>query len=76
MTAPSVAGKRRFEFVDGSSDKFWEIQIAGRELTIRFGRNGANGQTNIKTYPNETTAQASAEKLVAEKVGKGYVEVK
>ncbi|MBI3821559.1 MAG: DNA ligase [Planctomycetes bacterium] len=72
---PSTISKRRFEFVAGSSDKFWEIQIAGAEVIVRFGRNGTNGQTSTKTFPDEAAARKHADKLVTEKIDKGYVEV-
>ena len=74
-TMPSTTKQRRFEFVGGSSDKFWEIQVAGQEVHVRFGRNGTEGQTHTKTFPDEAEAKEHADKLVQEKVGKGYVEV-
>jgi DNA ligase-1 len=74
-TMPAVASTRRFEFMSGGSDKFWEIQTNGNEVTVRFGRNGTNGQTNTKTFADETDAQVHANKQIAEKVAKGYVEV-
>jgi DNA ligase-1 len=72
---PNATSKRRFEFVAGSSDKFWEIEIAANEVTVRFGRRGTDGQTNTKTFPDEAAAQKHTDKLVEEKLGKGYVEV-
>jgi DNA ligase 1 len=71
---PSSAGKRRFEFADGSSDKFWEIDIAGAAVTVRYGRTGTNGQTNTKTFSDEVAAAKHADKLIAEKTEKGYQE--
>jgi len=72
---PAASGKRRFEFVDGGSDKFWEISASGTEVTVRFGRNGTNGQTSTKSFPDRDAAEKHAEKLVREKTAKGYVEV-
>ena len=31
---------RRFEFVDGASNKFWEAKTEGPKLMVRFGRIG------------------------------------
>ncbi len=45
------ATKRRFEYVAGTSDKFWEIEVTGREVTVRFGRNGSSGQTTRGASP-------------------------
>ena len=67
--------KRRFEFVGGASDKFWELSIDGNEVLVRFGRNGTNGQTSTKTFADADAARKHAEKLVREKLAKGYSEV-
>lgn len=66
---------RRFEFVQGSSDKFWEVAVNGPEVTVRWGRNGTQGQTQIKPFADSAQAQQHAEKLIRDKTGKGYVEV-
>lgn len=66
--------KRYFEFVGGTSAKFWEIGASGSEVTIRFGRIGTEGQTQRKTLANASAAAKHAEKLIAQKVGKGYRE--
>ena len=71
----SEATKRRFEFVGGGSDKFWEIEVGGKEVVVRFGRRGTAGQANTKTFADEAAAKKHADKLVEEKTGKGYVEV-
>ena len=67
---------KRFEFVGGGSDKFWEISVAGKEVTVRFGRNGTSGQANVKRFPNEQCAARHAEKLIKEKTGKGYIQAR
>ena len=66
---------RRFEFVEGSSNKFWEIDVADVALTVRYGRIGTAGQTQTKSFASAAKAQAEHDKLVREKTGKGYVEV-
>jgi predicted DNA-binding WGR domain protein len=71
---PAGTGKRYFEFVGGASRKFWEIDRAGHTVTVRFGRIGTSGQTQQKICADEATAVATAQRLVREKVGKGYVE--
>ncbi len=76
--APSSAASsaRRFEFREGKSDKFWEIAVVGCDVTVRYGRIGADGQTKTKTFTDESAAHGHAEKLIEEKTDKGYVEVK
>lgn len=66
--------KRYFEFVDGSSSKFWEIWMDGNAVTTQWGRIGTTGQTKTKTFADEAKAQKEYDKLLAEKTGKGYVE--
>ena len=71
----SPTSARRFEFVDSGSNKFWEIRVEGAEQTVHFGRIGTSGQIKTKTFPDESTARAETEKLIREKVRKGYREV-
>jgi len=40
---------RLFEFVAGNSAKFWEVSQVGAEVIVRYGRLGAQGQTQTKT---------------------------
>jgi len=65
---------RRFELVEGTSNKFWEIVLEGDSYTVRFGRIGTNGQTQIKSFGDANKAKHAYEKVVAEKIAKGYVE--
>jgi DNA ligase-1 len=71
---PSGSGKRYFEFIAGTSSKFWEVSVRGNEMTTRWGRIGTTGQSKTKTFADEATAQAQADKLSAEKTADGYVE--
>ena len=65
---------RYFEFVGGSSAKFWEVTTQDRDVTVRFGRLGTGGQSQTKTLPDAASANKHAETLIAQKLGKGYVE--
>jgi predicted DNA-binding WGR domain protein len=67
-------GARYFEFVDGASSKFWEIKLEGTSFTTRYGKIGTDGQQSLKEYDSDAKAKAEHDKLVAEKVKKGYVE--
>jgi predicted DNA-binding WGR domain protein len=66
---------RRLELVAGKSSKFWEVALIGCTLKIRYGRTGAKGQTLTKEYDSEAKTQSEMEKLVNEKLRKGYVEI-
>jgi predicted DNA-binding WGR domain protein len=65
---------RRFEYIGGGSEKFWEIDRVGASVTVRFGRIGTAGQTQVKDLGSDPAAGAHVAKLIAEKVKKGYVE--
>jgi predicted DNA-binding WGR domain protein len=73
--ANAITTTKRFEFVRGGSDKFWEVTTRGTEVSVRFGRNGTQGQTTTKTFPDAAAARAHAVKLIRQKTGKGYVAV-
>jgi len=70
-----MAPARRFEQSEGSSRKFWEVQAEGTELTVRFGKIGTAGQMQTKSLPSADACAKELEKLVREKVKKGYAEV-
>lgn len=65
---------RLYTYQDDKSDKFWEIQVSDLDVTVRFGRTGTQGQTQMKSFPDAAAARKHADKLIAEKTGKGYVE--
>jgi len=69
-----MATKRRFEFVGGGSSKFWEIEVDGKSFVVTWGKIGTAGQTQTKSFANPAKAQQEADKLVAQKTKKGYVE--
>jgi len=61
-------------FMDSKSSKFWNIELAGSSHTVNYGRTGTNGQTKTKEFDSAEKAEASFDKLVAEKRKKGYVD--
>jgi predicted DNA-binding WGR domain protein len=65
---------RRFELVSATSSKFWEIGQDGKTQTVTFGRIGGAGASKAKTFPTPQAATEATDKLIAEKVRKGYVE--
>ncbi|MDM5178368.1 WGR domain-containing protein [Massilia sp. DJPM01] len=65
---------RRFEYSDDVSSKFWQVDHAGSDLHIGFGRIGSAGQRQCKSYADSASAGAAMEKLIREKIAKGYVE--
>src|SRR5262249_34035745 len=67
--------RREFTFSEGTSNKFWAIELDGKSHTVTFGRIGTAGQTQTKDFSSEAEAKKSYEKLIAEKTKKGYEEV-
>jgi len=74
LSAPD-AETREFRFQQGASAKFWKVTLAGTDVTVTFGRIGAKGQSVAKTYDTVDRARREADKLIAEKLRKGYVEI-
>jgi predicted DNA-binding WGR domain protein len=66
--------QRSLRYTDGKSDKFWEIRLVDTSHTVRYGRHGTAGQIQTKDFATEAEALKSYEKLVAEKLKKGYVD--
>lgn len=66
--------KRVFLYSDDKSSKFWDIEINGNSFTVNYGKAGTNGQTQTKDFADDAACQKAAEKLIAEKTKKGYVE--
>lgn len=67
--------KRVFALSDGKSDKFWEIHQSGPDYTVRYGRRGTDGRTSTKSFATPEDCKVAADKLIAQKAGKGYIEV-
>lgn len=68
------ANFRYFEFVEGSSSKFWSIAMVGNDVTVKYGRIGTSGQEKTKSFATSNAAQKYYDDIVEEKVEKGYEE--
>ncbi|MGK3991397.1 WGR domain-containing protein [Sorangium sp. So ce136] len=66
---------RRFEFVQGTSAKFWMTDVDDRTFIVVYGRLGTAGQRKEKAFPTAEAAARELEKKVAEKLREGYQEV-
>jgi predicted DNA-binding WGR domain protein len=77
-TAPVVIGEadtvRSLVYQAGSSHKFWRAGVRGAELTVSYGRVGTAGQVLVKTFDSSERAEREMNKLVEEKLRKGYTE--
>ncbi|MBK7402076.1 MAG: WGR domain-containing protein [Myxococcales bacterium] len=52
-----MSSRRRLELIEGSSSKFWEIEVEDDTHLIRFGRIGAVGQTKEKAFATAGVAR-------------------
>jgi uncharacterized protein (TIGR02996 family) len=62
----------RYELSEGTSNKFWEITLSGTSFTTTYGKIGTAGQSTLKEFKSAAEAQKEHDKLVAEKLKKGY----
>ena len=74
--SPSKSKSRHFELIKGDSAKFWEIEPTADGFQTHYGRIGAKGQTTVKEFPDFQAAHEAMEKIIAEKIDEGYVEIK
>lgn len=56
----------------GSAHKFYEVTVVGNSLTVRYGRIGDQGQTQVSELASPEKALAEAQKKIREKTRKGY----
>lgn len=77
-TAPTVQvlrlRTRYFECTEGGSSKFWEITLCNDYHSVRFGRIGTTGQELTRSFSGPQQARADCERLVRQKIAKGYQE--
>lgn len=66
--------KKHLTYQDAKSNKFWHIEQSGQEFTVTYGRTDTTGSSKTKTFSNEAEALKEAEKLIAQKIKKGYEE--
>lgn len=57
---------------EGTSNKFWKINVSGKSYTITFGKIGTVGAVKVKSFENEDACKKDAEKLIQSKLKKGY----
>ena len=72
--APIQGAARTLRFEQGTSRKFWRASVLGAELHVTYGRIGSAGQSNVKQFDSAERALREMNKLVDEKLRKGYEE--
>jgi predicted DNA-binding WGR domain protein len=69
---PEIKNRRYFIF--DKSQKYWSIEKENLSFLINYGKLGADGNKTEKRFASKADCQNEFEKLIAEKIKKGYVE--
>lgn len=67
--------ERIFLCTEGDSSKFWRVRVEGSIQSVCYGRIGTDGHELIKTFDSPVAVTKATDKLIAEKLGKGYRQV-
>jgi predicted DNA-binding WGR domain protein len=62
----------RYELIEGTSCKFWDVSIRGTELVVHWGRIGTEGQSKVYEFPTVAAAEEQQNRLIRQKTAKGY----
>lgn len=66
--------KKHLKYIDGTSDKFWQIEVFGTDYKVTYGKNGTSGTIQTKSFATPEECLKMSEKILAEKIKKGYSE--
>ncbi|WP_061218823.1 WGR domain-containing protein [Leptospira weilii] len=66
--------QHRLIFKDEKSDKFWNVEVSRKSFTVTYGKTGTAGTSQTKTFDSKEKCLKEAEKLLSEKLKKGYME--
>jgi predicted DNA-binding WGR domain protein len=67
--------RKKLIYQDGLSNKFWQVESNGNLQTVVFGKINTKGRESIKAFSSETECLNDTNKLIAEKLKKGYIEI-
>ena len=65
---------RTFQYQDEKSSKFWNISLEDCTHTVNYGKSGTSGRTQSKSFETAEEAKKSYDKLIEQKIKKGYLE--
>ncbi len=64
--------KKAFVYCNDKSNKFWWIDDSGSDIMVNYGKSGTTGRYEIKEFNSEEECRKFAEKLISQKLKKGY----
>lgn len=59
--------RKRLEYHGASSGKFWEVEVTGSTVKVRYGRTGTAGRVLVKECDSPSAARVSAKKQIVAK---------
>lgn len=65
----------RLESAENGIGKYWEIRREGSTLVVQYGRLNGKPSRLVKPFENYSIAEREMEKLIRQKMAKGYVKV-
>ena len=70
-----ISSWSRYEFKEGSSNKFWEVKKRGKTYSVRYGRIGTAGRSMDTQMESSTQAAMKVANMIDSKLSKGYRKV-
>lgn len=61
--------------VSAAGDLFWEVELQGYQLFLRFGKMGTNGQAQVKSFDSEEEAKTNKDELIRQQREKGFLHI-
>ena len=68
-------GARRFRFMHGGTDKFYDIILERNSYTVHYGRWGSAGVFQTKEFENPLAARSAYHRQLLSKISKGYSDI-
>ena len=63
---------RHYEYIDGESSRFWEIDLRETVVVVRYGRMGTSGRSRRWQFGSRDEAKRDWEKRIENKTKRGY----
>ena len=63
---------KRFEAREENVDKFWEVFLAEKDYTVRWGRVNTEGNAQSKSFKDQNECVKEVDKVIKERLEKGY----
>jgi len=72
MSSKDKKSTGRYEFKDEHEHKFWEGEIEGKAVTLRFGKVGTSGLRASREFASSDSAKEFLDEKLQMKIKDGY----